>query len=181
MQDTELLIPLAEIAGVFVGFGALIAVRAGGPTTALEVAPMRMIVSLGMLTVVAALAPGTLARFDLTEHGVWALSSALILAGWLAILVASLRTPEFRAGWAEEIQASRSGARSVWIDLPGWALYVLYMATSLVSPSLIVLGVVPELEAALYYAIVVLIVLGAGWALLGLVFEQRLPAQGESV
>lgn len=39
----------------------------------------------------------------------------------------------------------------------------------------IALGVVPELEAALYYAVVVLILLGAGWALLGLVFAQRLP------
>ena len=29
MQDTELFLSLAEIAGVFVGFGALIAVRSG--------------------------------------------------------------------------------------------------------------------------------------------------------
>ena len=34
MQDTELFLSLAEIAGVFVGFGALIAVRSGGPTEA---------------------------------------------------------------------------------------------------------------------------------------------------
>ena len=38
MQDTELFLSLAEIAGVFVGFGALISVRSGGPTEVDEVA-----------------------------------------------------------------------------------------------------------------------------------------------
>jgi hypothetical protein len=37
------------------------------------------------------------------------------------------------------------------------------------------LGVAPDLEAALYYAVVVLFLLLAGWALLGLVFEPRAP------
>lgn len=40
MAGTELLIPLAEVAGVFVGFGALIAVRRDGPTEPQEVAPV---------------------------------------------------------------------------------------------------------------------------------------------
>jgi hypothetical protein len=44
------------------------------------------------------------------------------------------------------------------------------------APIIIVLGVVPDLEAALYFTYVVLILLGAGWILLGLVFAQRLPA-----
>ena len=36
MQDTELFLSLAEIAGVFVGFGAVNAVRSGGPPTAMK-------------------------------------------------------------------------------------------------------------------------------------------------
>jgi hypothetical protein len=176
MADTELLIPLAEIAGVFVGFGALIAVRSGGPTEPMEVAPMRMVVSMGMLAVAGGLAPGTLDRFDLTEHGVWALSSALVFAGWLAILAAMLRTPEFRASWAESIEETRTGSNPRWLDLIDWAFFVLYMPAVLLTPIVIVLGVVPDLEAALYYALVVLFLLLAGWALLGLVFAQRAPA-----
>jgi hypothetical protein len=42
---------------------------------------MRMVVSMAMLTIVAALAPVTLGRYDLTDHQVWALSSALALVG----------------------------------------------------------------------------------------------------
>jgi hypothetical protein len=94
MQDADLFLGLAGIAGVFVGFGALIAVRSGGPTEPQEVTPVRGIVSMGMLAVLAALDPVTLARFDLTEHQVWGLSSALMLRGWFAIMLALVRTPE---------------------------------------------------------------------------------------
>ena len=172
MQDADLFIGLAGIAGVFVGFAALIAVRSGGPTDPLEVAPMRMMVSMAMLTIVAALAPVTLGRYDLTDHGVWALSSALMLAGWLLIVVVSSRTPEYRASWATSIAETRLTP----IHVVYWAFTALYMIVSLVAPIVIVLGVAPELEAALYFTVVVLILLGAGGTLLMLVFAQRLPA-----
>ena len=41
MQEAGLFVTLAEIAGVFVGFGALIAVRSGGASDAREVAGIR--------------------------------------------------------------------------------------------------------------------------------------------
>ena len=99
---------------------------------------------------------------------------ALFLAGWIVLLVASLRTPEFRTGWATEIERGRA-QRPGPLAIAGWALYALYMIAVLITPIVILLGVVPDLEAALYYALVVLILLGAGWSLLGLVFAQRLP------
>ena len=172
MQDAELFVGLAGIAGVFVGFAALIAVRSGGPTDPLEVAPMRMIVSMAMLTIVAALAPVALGRYDLTDQYVWALSSALILACWFLIVVVSSRTPEYRAGWATSIAATRLALS----DVVYWAFFALYMIVLVVVPIIIVLGVAPEHEAALYFTVVVLILLGAGWTLLGLVFAQRLSA-----
>ncbi len=162
MQDAELFMGLAGIAGVFVGFAALIAVRSGGPSDPLEVAPMRMIVSLAMLTIVAALAPVALGRYDLTDHQVWALSSALAWVGFALIPAVSARTPEYRVAWAGAVIY--------------WAAYALYMIVLLVAPIIIMLGVAPGLEAALYFTYVVLILLGAGWTLLMLVFSQRLPA-----
>jgi hypothetical protein len=172
MQDADLFMELAAIAGVFVGFGALIAVRSGGPTDPLEVAPMRMIVSMAMLTIVAALAPVTLGRYDLTDHQVWALGSALILAGWPLIVVVSARTPEYRTAWA----MSKAETRLTPIAVVFWAVYALYMIASLLTPIIIMLGVAPDLEAALYFTVVVLILLGTGGTLLGLVFEQRRPS-----
>jgi hypothetical protein len=52
-------------------------------------------------------------------------------------------------------------------------VFALYMIVSLLIPIIIVLGVAPDLEAAVYFTVVVLILLGAGWTLLGLVFAQR--------
>jgi hypothetical protein len=47
MQDADLFMELAGIAGVFVDFGALIAVRGGGPSDTFEIAWMRGVVSIG--------------------------------------------------------------------------------------------------------------------------------------
>jgi hypothetical protein len=172
MQDADLFLELAGIAGVFVGFAALIAVRSGGPSDPLEIAPMRILVSMALLTIVAALAPVTLGRYDLTDHQVWALSSALALVGFAFVGAVSARTPEYRAGWATSLAETKLTPG----DLVGWAVYALYMIALVVMPIVIVLGLAPELEAALYFTYVVLILLGAGWTLLLLVFAQRRPA-----
>ena len=157
MQDADLFMGLAGIAGVFVGFAALIAVRGGGPTEPLELAPMRGLVSMAMLTIIAALAPVTLGRYDLTDHQVWALGSALILAGWLLMIVVSARTPEYRAAWA-----ANTAARPTPGEVVEGAVFVLYTIVSFVAPIIIVLGVAPDLEAALYFTVVVLICWGPG-------------------
>ncbi len=177
MQDADLFVGLAGIAGVFVGFGALIAVRGGGPSEPREVAPMRSIVAFGVLTVVAALAPVTLGRFDLAEHEVWALSSALYLAGLFVMFVAVFRTPEYRVLFATEVEAARTPSGQRWfVVLQGVVLNGLYTLVLVLIPVVILLGVAPDLEAGLYFALVVLELLGAAWLLLWLVFSQRRPA-----
>ena len=122
MQDADLFLSLAGIAGVFVGFGALIGTRSGGPSDVDEVAYMRTVVAMGLLTVVAALAPVTIGRYDLTDHQVWAFSSALALVGSLLLVVMNARTPEFRAGWATSVAATRLTPGEV----VGWVAYLLY-------------------------------------------------------
>lgn len=174
MQDADLFLSLAGIAGVFVGFGALIAVRSGGPSEVDEIAAMRVVVSMGMLSVVAALAPVALGRYDLTGHQVWALSSLVVLVGLVVMLVAMARTPEYRAGWAAEPTRLRQSSR--WVTAVEGAAYMLLMSALVLTPIIVMLGVAPELEAALFFTLVVLILLGAGWTLLGLVFAQRRPA-----
>ena len=176
MQDADLFLELAAIAGVFVGFGALIAVRSGGPRAPEELAPMRGVVSAGALTIVAALAPVTLSRYDLGGHEIWASSSALVVVGWLLMFAAMIRTPEYRTGMAAEVEATWSGP-SRWLQVVGWAVYGLYMIASLAILVVILSGAAPDLDAALYFTEVVLILAGAGWALMGLVFAQRSPAE----
>ena len=91
------------------------------------------------------------------------------------MLVVNARTPEWREGWAMSTAPARAGRLGAFEALE-WVVYVFYMLASVLTPIVIVLGLAPDLEAALYFTVVVLILLGAGWILLGLVFAQRRPA-----
>jgi hypothetical protein len=176
MQDTDLFMELAGIAGVFVGFGALIAVRRGGPTEPLEVAYTRGMVALGVLVVVAALAPVTLGFFDLAEHQVWALSSALFLVVGLIMAVNMFRTPEYRTNTRAQVEKARAPSRSRWIAVGETVLSGASILALVLIPVVILLGVAPDLEAGLYFALCAFTLLQAAWLLLILVFAQRLPA-----
>jgi hypothetical protein len=166
MQDADLFLELAGIAGVFVGFGALIAVRSGGASDVHEVVYMRAVVWMGMMTVVAALAPVTIGRYGLADHEVWALSSVLVFVGYFGMVAFATRTPEVTADRA---------ARSQTFRVVEGAGTLLWAIATIVALGAIVLGVLPDLEAALYFTVVVLIMLGAGFTLLELVFAQRRP------
>ncbi len=177
MADTELLIPLAEIAGVFVGFGALIAVRSGGASDRFEVAYMRGVVSWGLLTIVAALAPVTLSRYDLGDHEVWALSSVVVLVGWVLMSATNAWswTPEWRRGARADDWTAGTGSPPR--RLAGLILVVAgaYLLAAVLLPIVVLLGVAPYLDAALYFSAVVLILLWGAWLLMQMVFRERGP------
>jgi hypothetical protein len=166
MQDTELFMGLAGIAGVFVGFGALIAVRSGGTGDAFETTYVRVVAYLGMLTVVAALAPLTLGPYGLGEHGVWVLSCTILVVVHLGMGIVNVRMPETRA---IDVVSSRTHR------IVDWATTLFFFIPLVIAMVVIVLGLRPELEAALYRTVVVLLLLSAGATLLELVYQQRRP------
>jgi hypothetical protein len=172
MAGTEGFLELAGIAGVFVGFGALIAVRSGGSLGVDEIAEMRAMVWMGVLAVVAALAPVTLGRYDVTEHRLWALSSGIVLAGVLVMVVSMVRTPEYRANWG----AYYTVPRARWVVAVEGIAYVIWALAVVLVPIVILLGVAPDLEPSLYFTLVVLLLFAAAWVLLELVLADRRPA-----
>lgn len=164
MLDADLFMELAGIAGVFVGFGALIAVRSGGASDAFEVAWMRGVVSVGIVAVLASLAPVVISRYGLVEHQVWALSSILFLVGSVGIFAINNLSPEARVadeGIPRRVLVVRF---AVWLP----SVIVLF-----VSPIAIVLGMAPVREEALYITLVALALLGSAICLLMLVFAGR--------
>ncbi len=164
MQDADLFMELAGIAGVFVGFGALIAVHSGGASDAFEVAWMRGVVSVGLVAVLAALAPVVISRYGLAEHEVWALSSVLFLVGFVGIFAINNLSPEARA-------ADQGIPRRVLVIR--FAIWVPSVIVLFISPIAIILGVAPVREEALYFTLVALALLGSAIALLMLVFTGR--------
>jgi hypothetical protein len=169
MQDADLFMELAGIAGVFVGFGALIAVRGGGASDAFEIAYMRGVVSFGLLTIVAALAPVTVGRYDLAEHQLWALSSVVVLVGLVAVIVLNASTPEYRDDTA-------AFPRSRWLRVFAMGSVAFLMLAAVLAPIVIILNLAPGAEAALFFTAVVVILLFDALQLLQMVFRRRHPA-----
>jgi hypothetical protein len=159
MQDVELFLALAEIAGIFVGFGALIALRSGGAADPAEVAFVGMVVWMGVQTVAGALAPVAISRFGVTGHALWLTCSVIVLAlFWIADELVKRISPERQAILAAMPRKAR--ARQELIGVAFWIPMNIALA-------LIVLGVLPVHEEALYFAALVLLLLfDAGLVLL---------------
>jgi hypothetical protein len=176
MQDVDLFLSLAEIAGIFVGFGALIALRSGATAEPAEVMFVGMVVWLGVQVVAGALAPVALSRFGVTGHALWLTCSVILLVlFWPGDAVVQRLSPERRAILAAMPRKVR--ARQELFGVPFW----LPMNVAL---ALIVLGVLPDLEEALYFAAVVLmLLLDAGTVLILVITGAstwKLPVSGGS-
>ena len=91
-HDLQLFLSIAEIAGVFVGFGALISVAQDQPVAAR--AQLRGVVMAGLGYSSGALLPVGLARFGLVDRALWGWASAAFLAVIWMIIVPTLRHPE---------------------------------------------------------------------------------------
>jgi hypothetical protein len=164
MQDADLLVALAGIAGVFVGFGALISTRDANAT---ELWLIRNVVNGGLMVVAAALLPVVIARYDLAGHELWRLSSLIVLAlDWAVIILLHTRR-EHRAMQVLQTRAARAALSSAVLFLEAPAQIALI---------LVVLGLFPDVEPALYLTAVVLLLFEAAAILVMLVYTQGRPA-----
>jgi len=171
MPDTELFLSLAEIAGVFVGFGALIALRSSGPGDSFDVLVIGMVVWFAIAVVIIALAPVAVGGFGVTGHALWLACSVT------ALLV-------FFAG--DEVVARASRERQAFLaSAPIRRRWKGELATGVVSwiPAtvalvLVILGVLPGQEGALYFLAAALLLLGAALLLLQAVFRVGFAAWG---
>ena len=168
MQNADLLVQLAGIAGVFVGFGALIAVRSGGPTQAVEVTGIRWVMSNAIWVVIAALAPVIVSSYGISGHELWLVSSVLALVLFVVMIIVNGRAPEN----LEEIAAHlASTARATWVVMYGPNIW-LPTAALVLALALVVLGFFPDQEQALYLTAVGLGLFMSAMGLFVMVFEQ---------
>jgi uncharacterized membrane protein YozB (DUF420 family) len=172
MQDTELFLSLAEIAGVFVGFGALISVRSGGPSDAHEVTYIRWVVSIAIWVVIAALAPVIISRYDITGHDLWMACSLVVLVLFAVMYTVNGRAPEHR----EDAAAILATAPRVLLMLGAGSTIWLPAASLVLALALVVLGLFPDQEQALYLTAVGLGLFMGAIGLFAMVFSQRRPA-----
>lgn len=164
MNELNLFIELAGVAGVFVGFGALISATNQGEVPSRQLGQIRTVVTTGLIVIVAALIPLALERYGFNGHRLW-FSSGLVffIVSWLVILLA-LRRPENR-------ETALTEARSHPIQsMLFWLLLELPVQVSLV---LILLGLSAEFEGALYLTALIFNLFQAAFVLTQFVYNQE--------
>ena len=171
MQDVELFLSLAEIAGVFVGFGALIAVRSGATMEMGELNDIRWVVTTGIWVVIVALAPVIVSRYDVTGHELWLVASLLALALLVILIVVYGRSPENRAELADVLATAPRA-----VTLVQGSVFWLPMTLVVVAFALVAVGPFPGQEPALYLTAVGLGLLMGALGLFVAVFWHRRPA-----
>jgi len=139
MNDT-LFVTIAEIAGVFVGFAALISVTERSGSGAAQVGQIRAVVTDGLLVVVAALIPVGLAAYDFGDHATWVVASVVYLILIWTVIAVALRSPSNRRLVADQARSEPLMTALFWVfEIP-----------IQVPLLLIVLGVNPDLDRAFY-------------------------------
>ena len=161
MQDAEVLLSLSQMAGVFVGFAALISVRSTGPNEAREITFIRSVVWAGLWVVVAGIAPVMISRYGITGHELWAGCSLVVMALLWTMILLQRRALEHRVEAARHTERIR----------PAF-VYSVFMLTASVALSIVAIGLVPDLEPALYVTAVALILFFDALLLWQLVMSQ---------
>lgn len=162
MEDIVLFVTIAEIAGVFVGFTALIGVTRRTEIEAAQLGQLQAVVTIGLLVVVAALVPVGLDAYGVSGHALWVASSiAYLLLNWIASGLALRRPINRRLAAA---QASASPVITAFFWLLEVAIHVALI--------LAILGVNRDLDMAFYLTALVVHLFEAAFVLAQLVYAQ---------
>jgi len=162
VEDVVLFVTIAEIAGVFVGFAALISVTRRAEIDVTQLGQIRAVVTIGLMVVVAALIPVAFSAYDLTGHGLWVVVSLVYLVLNWTVIVVALRRPENRRLAAA--QARTTPVTAVFF----WLLEIPIQVPLL----LVILGINRDLDAAFYLTALVFHLFEAALVLAQLVYSQ---------
>ena len=166
-QDIELFIAIAEIAGVFVGFGALISLTRKNAIDFPQLGRLRGVVSVGLVVIVAALIPVGISRYGITGHDLWLVCSIIFLFLVWAQILWGLRKSEYRELLTKQTLDSPLVSVFFWI---------LLEAPIHVSLVLAIIGIYPDLEPALYTTALLFHLFEATFLLVQIVNYQMRPS-----
>lgn len=163
-METELFLALAEISGVFVGFGALISVRSSDREDLHSVVYLRAVMAIGLWVLIAALLPVAVSRYGVDDRTLWLSCTLAVLALYAVVVAAVNLTPEGKA-----LNRSQYDAVDRVFPVVGLPLHLIAVG----SLVLVVAGVFPHLDESLYLTALVTAQVFAGYTLLMLALSQK--------
>ena len=156
VENIEIFIGIAHIAGIFVGFEALISV-----THQKEAGRIRGLVTVGLTTIIASLVPIGLSSYGFSGHILWFLSSLIYFCLDWTVIILSLRMPENR-----QLVRETSPVMSVLF----WLLFEVPLQLPLI---LTLIGLFPDLEQAFYITALLFNLFSAAYVLSQIVYTKE--------
>lgn len=132
----------AQIAGVFVGFGALISFSDKGQKDTVEYAAVVAVVLIGLLLILVSLTPIALSRFALEPQYIWRISAALFLGlDFIATFVPVFFLPDGKKNQADFVREYPKSMATLYLllTLPLYAMLAM-----------VVLNFMPQFHSAIY-------------------------------
>ncbi len=169
-MNEELFLHLAEIAGVFVGFGALIAMRNGGGEDVFARYLLKAVVTAGSFVIILALLPVIIAQFGVSGRGLWLACAITTVPLYVLLLYVVNRLPE----QAKDFSKHHRIFSRVFVSV-GIPLNILMIS----SITLILVGALPGLDVAFYTALVSVALAFTVWTLLMLLYRPGEKADEE--
>ena len=158
IENVEIFIGIAHIAGIFVGFEALI-----GVTHKKELERIRSIVTTGLVVIIASLIPIGLESYGLNGHILWFWCSLLFFCLNWVVIILSLQKPENREVLKTQMRSNPVMAIFFWVLLEIPLQVPLILA---------IIGLFPDLEPAFYTTALLFNLFEAAFVLTQLVYTQ---------
>jgi hypothetical protein len=163
MVEVELFVGIAHIAGIFIGFEALIGAIRKDEVDASQLGRIRGVVTIGLITIVSALIPIGFSYYGLTNHILWFLCSLVFLfLNWFVIIF-SMRNPENRNEFFTLMRTKPV------ITVLFWILLEIPLQAPLI---LILTGVFTDLEPGFYITALLISLFQAAFVLGQLVYSK---------
>ena len=167
MSDSAaLFIGIASLAGVFVGFGALIGVIRSGEIEPPQLGLLRLLVTVSLVVIVASLLPLLLSSYGVDDPTVWTVSSLIFLALVWGVIGLALRSPDYHRTLLGQLRRSRTWAVTFWV-----ARVVIWAAIQ-IPLVLVVLRISPDRDVAFYLTALTFNLFEAAFILAQIVYAQ---------
>ena len=167
IHDVEMFIAIAEIAGVFVGFGALISLTRKNTIDYPQLGRLRGVVSVALVVIVASLIPVGISRYGITGHDFWLVCSIIFLFLVWAQILLSLSKSKNRELLTKQTLDDPLVSMFFWI---------LLEAPIHISLVLAIIGIYPDLEPAFYTTALLFHLFEATFLLVHIVNYQMKPS-----
>ncbi len=169
-QTTDLFFAIAQIAGIFVGFGALISFSRDRRASVYELFMIRAVVTVGLFILVGALLPLLLSVYGMEGALLWRVSGAILFISNLASIYAQFAASDVRQAYGKRARTNMVGASFFWILLEG---------SSQLAMILLIIGLLPEFGMALYTTVLIINLFQATYLLAAMVYGREGPGSDD--